>query len=98
MEGITFSHLSAKLSNIISDVFFVNVVVLLQHGSQRNSIFCAHQMRHVTQRIAKLLKEFNVTPVPLKTTKHIQPSLDPLHPQHKVVYEKSVRRYYRTHK
>ena len=49
IEGSTSSHLSAKLSNIISDVCFVSVVVFLQHSAQRNSVFCCHQMRHVTQ-------------------------------------------------
>ena len=49
LEGIFSSHLGTKLSHIISDVFFVSIVVFLQHGSQRNSVFCCHQARHVTQ-------------------------------------------------
>lgn len=59
MEGINFSHLSAKLSDMICDVFFVSVVVFLQHSAQRSSVFCCHQSRHVTQRIAELSKEPN---------------------------------------
>ena len=57
MEGVTSSHLSAKLSNIICDVFFVSVMVFLQHSAQRSSVFFCHQARHVTQRIAELTKE-----------------------------------------
>lgn len=60
MEGITSSHLSTKLPNIISDVFFVSIVVFLQHSAQRNSVFRCHQARHVTQRIAKLSKQTGV--------------------------------------
>lgn len=60
MEGITSSHLSTKLPNIISDVFFVSIVVFPQHSAQRNSVFCCHQARHVTQRIAQLSKQNGV--------------------------------------